>query len=115
VALQWRRNGEVTEWNPVLDHAILEMGIGVALCWPARPQEKGEVENLVGFVKSSFFRTRRFQDEEAADGIHDQYGLDGVSEPRNPVGAAVSVPCPTDYENPIPECYSIMQRSSRIL
>jgi transposase len=64
VALKWRRNGEVTEWNPVFAYAMLEMGIGVELCWPARPQEKGAVENLVGFVKSSFFKVRRFQDEE---------------------------------------------------
>jgi transposase len=64
VALKWRRNGEVAEWNPVFAYATLEMGIGVELCWPHRPQEKGAVENLVGFVKSSFFKVRRFQDQE---------------------------------------------------
>ncbi len=64
VALKWRRNGEVTEWNPVFACATLEMGIGVELCWPYRPQEKGAVENLVGFVKGSFFKVRRFQDPE---------------------------------------------------
>jgi hypothetical protein len=64
VALKWRRNGEVTEWNPVFAYATLEMGIGVELCWPYRPQEKGTVENLVGFVKSSFFKVRRFHDQE---------------------------------------------------
>jgi transposase len=64
VALKWRRNGEVTEWNAVFAYATLEMGIGVELCWPYRPQEKGSVENLVGFVKGSFFKVRRFHDEE---------------------------------------------------
>jgi transposase len=64
VALKWRRNGEVTEWNPVFAYAMLEMGIGVELCWPHSPQQKGAVENLVGFVKSSFFKVRRFQDQE---------------------------------------------------
>lgn len=64
VALKWRRNGEVTEWNPVFAYVTLEMGIGVELCWPHRPQEKGAVENLVGFVKSSFFKVRRFHDPE---------------------------------------------------
>src|SRR3984893_17851489 len=64
VALKWRRNGEVTEWNPVFAYATLEMGIGVELCWPHRPQEKGTVENLVGVVKSSLFKVRRFQDKE---------------------------------------------------
>jgi transposase len=37
VALKWRRNGEVTEWNSVFAYATLEMGIGVELCWPYRP------------------------------------------------------------------------------
>ena len=62
VALKWRRNGEVTEWNPVFAYAMLEIGIGVELCWPQQPQQKGTVENLVGFVKSSFFKVRRFHD-----------------------------------------------------
>ena len=64
IALQWLKNGEVTEWNPVFAYATLEMGVGVELCWPYRAQQKGSVENLVGFVKSSFFKVRRFHDEE---------------------------------------------------
>jgi transposase len=64
VALKWRRNGEVTEWNPVFAYAMLEMGIGVELCWPQQPNQKGTVENLVGFVKSSFFKVRCFHDQE---------------------------------------------------
>lgn len=63
-ALHWGRNGEVTEWNPTFAYATLEMGVGVELCWPYRPKEKGTVENLVGFVKSSFFKVRRFRDKE---------------------------------------------------
>jgi transposase len=54
----------VTEWNPIFAYATLEMGIGVELCWPYRARQKGSVENLVGFVKSSFFKVRRFHDEE---------------------------------------------------
>jgi len=64
IALKWHKNGEVTEWNPVFAYATLEMGVGVELCWPYRAQQKGSVENLVGFVKSSFFKVRRFHDEE---------------------------------------------------
>lgn len=64
IALEWRKNGEVTEWNPVFAYATLELGVGVELCWPYRAQEKGSVENLVGFVKSSFFKVRRFHDAE---------------------------------------------------
>ena len=64
IALKWNRNGEVTEWNPVFAYATLEMGVGVELCWPYRAQQKGSVENRVGFVKSSFFKVRRFHDAE---------------------------------------------------
>jgi hypothetical protein len=63
VAIHWKRNGEVTEWNSSFAYATLELGVGVELCWPYRPQEKGSVENLVGFVKNSFFKVRRFRDE----------------------------------------------------
>src|ERR1700741_3177743 len=34
VALKWQRNGEVTEWNPVFAYVMLELGVGVELCWP---------------------------------------------------------------------------------
>jgi len=64
IALKWRKNGEVTEWNPVFAYATLEMGVGVELCWPYQARQKGSVENLVGFVKSSFFKVRRFHDVE---------------------------------------------------
>jgi hypothetical protein len=63
VAIHWKRNGEVTEWNSSFAYATLELGVGVELCWPYRPQEKGSVENLVGFVKNSFFKVRRFREE----------------------------------------------------
>ena len=63
VALKWRRDGVVTEWNPTFAYVALELGIGVEVCWPYRAQEKGSVENLVGFVKGSFFKQRRFLDE----------------------------------------------------
>src|SRR6516165_2761541 len=64
IALQWRKNGEVTQWNPVFAYATLEMGVGVELCWPYQARQKGSVENLVGFVKSSLFKVRRFYDLE---------------------------------------------------
>ncbi len=64
IALKWQQNGAVTEWNSVFAYATLEMGVGVELCWPYRAQQKGSVENLVGFVKSSFFKVRQFHDEE---------------------------------------------------
>ncbi len=64
VVLAWRKNGEVTEWNPTFGAVILELGVGVELCWPYRANQKGAVENLVGWVKGSFFKQRRFIDEQ---------------------------------------------------
>jgi transposase len=62
IALQWGRDGVVTEWNPTFAGVTLDLGLGVEVCWPYRPQEKGSVENLVGWVKGSFFKQRRFLD-----------------------------------------------------
>ncbi len=64
VALTWRRDGVVTEWNPTFAGVVLDLGLGVELCWPYSPRQKGAVENLVGWVKGSFFKQRRFLDEE---------------------------------------------------
>ncbi len=64
VALVWRKDGQVTEWNPTFAAVMLELGVGVELCWPASPEQKGSIENLVGWVKGSFFKQRRFLDEQ---------------------------------------------------
>jgi transposase len=40
IALQWRKNGEVTEWNPVFAYATLAMGVGVELCWPYQARQR---------------------------------------------------------------------------
>lgn len=63
VALAWRRDGVVTEWNSTFAGVVLDLGLGVELCWPYQPRQKGAVENLVGWVKGSFFKQRRFHDE----------------------------------------------------
>jgi hypothetical protein len=62
VAIAWRRDGVVTEWNPTFAGVALDLGLGIEVCWPHRPQQKGSVENLVGWVKGSFFTQRRFID-----------------------------------------------------
>jgi transposase len=64
VALAWRRDGVVTEWNPTFAGVALDLGLGIEVCWPYSPRQKGAVENLVGWVKGSFFKQRRFYDEE---------------------------------------------------
>jgi transposase len=64
VALAWDREGRVTAWNPTFAGVALDLGLGVELCWPHSPEQKGSVENLVGWVKGSFFKQRRFVDDE---------------------------------------------------
>jgi len=51
-------------WNATLAQVAIEYGFTIELCTPHQPQQKGAVENLVGFVKRSFFRARRFQELE---------------------------------------------------
>lgn len=64
IALRWGRDGVVKEWNPTFASVALDLGLGVELCWPKRPEQKGSVENLVKWVKGSFFKQRRFLDQE---------------------------------------------------
>jgi len=64
VALEWNRAGEVTKWNATFTDVMVELGVGVEVCWPGRGNQKGAVENLVGWVKGSFFKQRRFLDNE---------------------------------------------------
>jgi transposase len=64
IAKSWGKDGEVTEWNSTFAGVALDLGLGIELCWPYSPEQKGSVENLVGWVKGSFFKQRRFVDEE---------------------------------------------------
>jgi transposase len=59
-----RRDGERVEWNPTFGQMAIDYGLGIELCAPRRPRQKGSVENLVGWVKGSFFKVRRFHDRE---------------------------------------------------
>ncbi len=64
VALRWGKDGVVSEWNPTFSFAAMEIGFTAEVCWPYAARQKGSVENLVGWVKGSFFKQRRFHDEE---------------------------------------------------
>src|SRR5216684_1699645 len=63
VALKWNTDGQVTEWNALFAGVALDLGLGIEVCWPASPRQKGSIENLVGWVKGSFFKQRRFLDD----------------------------------------------------
>jgi transposase len=51
-------------WNQTLAQTVIDYGFTIELCAPRSPEQKGAVENLVGFVKRRFFRARRFADVE---------------------------------------------------
>lgn len=51
-------------WNETLAQVAIDCGFSIELCAPRSPNQKGSVENLVGFVKRRFFRARRFVDAE---------------------------------------------------
>jgi len=59
-----RRDAGRPVWNATLAQAMLDYGCGIELCTPYAPEQKGSVENLVGFVKRAFFGARRFQNVE---------------------------------------------------
>lgn len=49
-------------WNQTLSQVAINYGFTIEVCTPRSPEQKGAVENLVGWVKKSFFRARRFAD-----------------------------------------------------
>lgn len=55
---------EVETFNTTFAQAIVDIGVGVEMCAPRSGNQKGTVERLVGWVKSSFFKPRKFQDEQ---------------------------------------------------
>ena len=56
------REGGRIQWNDTFGQTALDYRFAPELCTPRRGQEKGSVENLVGFVKNGFFKVRRFHD-----------------------------------------------------
>jgi transposase len=56
------RKGDLVVWNPVFGQVALDYRFAPELCWPRAANQKGAVENLVGWVKGSFFKCRRFHD-----------------------------------------------------
>lgn len=65
VVTEWNAsNGQVKRWNATFLDVMGQLGVAPDACWPHRPNQKGSVENLVGWVKGSFFKSRRFIDDE---------------------------------------------------
>ncbi len=75
------RQGGSIQWNDTFSQVALDYRFGPELCTPRRGQEKGSVENLVGFVKNGFFKVRRFHDRADLDTQLAQWHRD-VNEAR---------------------------------
>ena len=58
------RKDSKIEWNRTFGQVVLDYRFAPELCTPRRANQKGSVENLVGWVKGSFFKVRRFHDRE---------------------------------------------------
>jgi transposase len=56
------RQGGTIQWNATFAQVALDYRFAPELCTPRRGNQKGSVENLVGYVKNGFFKVRRFHD-----------------------------------------------------
>jgi hypothetical protein len=61
------RKRELIVWNSIFGQVALDYRFAPELCWPRSGNQKGAVENLVGWVKGSFFTCRRFHDRADLD------------------------------------------------
>ena len=56
------KRGETPRWNPCYAAFASDYGFRIVACNPRSPQEKGRVENAVGYVKKNFLAGRSFKD-----------------------------------------------------
>lgn len=63
IVLKSGKGRDVDAYNATFAQAIIDIGVGVEMCAPRSGNQKGAVERLVGWVKGSFFKHRKFQDE----------------------------------------------------
>lgn len=61
------RKGKEIRWNETFARVAIDFRFAPELCSPRRANQKGAVENLVGFVKNGFFKVRRFHDRADLD------------------------------------------------
>jgi transposase len=54
---------DVEQYNATFAQAVIDIGVGVEMCAPRSGNQKGTVEALVKWVKGSFFKPRKFQDD----------------------------------------------------
>ncbi|MGI0055556.1 MAG: IS21 family transposase [Thermoplasmata archaeon] len=86
------RQGGQIQWNDTFAQVAIDYRFAPELCTPRRGQEKGSVENLVGFVKNGFFKVRRFLDRADLDGQLAQWHREVNEErPCRAIGVPPSV------------------------
>lgn len=62
--LNARRHGEPAQFNPVYEDFARHYGFRITACNPGRPNEKGRVENGVGYIRSNFLAAREYNPPE---------------------------------------------------
>lgn len=86
------RKGGLIVWNTVFGQVALDYRFAPELCWPRSGQQKGAVENLVGWVKGSFFKCRRFHDRADLEAQLAQWLIEGnTRRPSRATGVIPSV------------------------
>jgi transposase len=86
------RKGELIVWNSIFGQVALDCRFAPELCWPRSGNQKGAVENLVGWVKGSFFKCRRFHDRADLQGQLAQWLIDvNTHRPSRATGIIPSV------------------------
>jgi transposase len=79
---------DVEQYNATFAQAIIDIGVGVEMCAPRSGNQKGTVEHLVKWVKSSFFKHRKFQDETDLQTQLDAWHIDvNTKTPSRATGA----------------------------
>ena len=84
------KTGEVLAWNPTFAEVTARLGLVVEASWLYRSHPKRSLENLMGWVRRSFFRARQFRDADDLQ-IQLQAWQEEVNE-RRPARATGRIP-----------------------
>lgn len=73
--------GMVRAWNPTIAEAMSRIGVAVEAGWPYKPRRNGIAGDVADWVRASFFKTRRFVNEDDLD-VQLKVWLEEVNERR---------------------------------
>jgi transposase len=97
------RKQDLIVWNPVFGQVALDYRFAPELCWPRAAQQKGAVENLVGWVKGSFFKCRRFHDRaDLEHQLHEWLTEVNTRRPSRATGVIPAVRLAQERLRPLP-------------